>query len=517
MLNGAFALLGRSLRIDARSWPTHVTRLGLVVAIYFALCITLATEDQFGAPGLRFFEGIAYLDLVFMTLLGLGFFSTPITEEKEEDTLGLMLMAGISPLGILAGKSGGRVGQALLLVAVQFPLMMLAVTMGGITPVQIIAVTMALLAYMLLLAGFGLLCSTLASSSRKASGWVIVGLVLYFFVSGIAAGISGVHTRWIAAGGEELSLPKEVWVFLEAVSNVSVFLRLMEILSTGFSESAWSFQVITNAAMGLVCALLSWLLFGVATRHPATEATSRGLVARRRAFFRFPAGRPRINPFVWKDFHFVSGGVGMIFVRIIYYGSMALVVWAYDFIRGSPAENEYVTGCLLWMSFSIAVDAAMMLSRSMHDEVRGETLTSLMMLPHSSTAMVYSKFAGALLGWLPGPIFQICFALSTQVGRRDLWGLLWNQYDSWLIILLFALIPHFAALVSLYVRWGAVPLAIGMTIAVYFSLFVVVIFFEQTNANNNLIAMWIFGLWMLALCVGCHIGVLLRVQALGAR
>ena len=169
------------------------------------------------------------------------------------------------------------------------------------------------------------------------------------------------------------------------------------------------------------------------------------------------------------------------------------------------------------MSFSIAVDAAMMLSRSMHDEVRGETLTSLMMLPHSSTAMVYSKFAGALLGWLPGPIIQICFALSTQVGRRDLWGLLWNQYDSWLIILLFALIPHFAALVSLYVRWGAVPLAIGMTIAVYFSLFVVVIFFEQTNANNNLIAMWIFGLWMLALCVGCHIGVLLRVQALGAR
>ena len=197
MLNGAFALLGRSLRIDARSWPTHVTRLGLVVAIYFALCITLATEDQFGAPGLRFFEGIAYLDLVFMTLLGLGFFSTPITEEKEEDTLGLMLMAGISPLGILAGKSGGRVGQALLLVAVQYPLMMLAVTMGGITPVQIIAVTMALLAYMLLLAGFGLLCSTLASSSRKASGWVIVGLVLYFFVSGSSHSLD--RSRWRGA------------------------------------------------------------------------------------------------------------------------------------------------------------------------------------------------------------------------------------------------------------------------------------------------------------------------------
>ena len=93
MLNGVFALLERSLRIDARAWPTHLTRLGLIAAIYFALCMTLVTWNRFGAPGLRFFEGIAYLDVLFMTLMGFGFFSTPITEEKEEDTLGLMLMA----------------------------------------------------------------------------------------------------------------------------------------------------------------------------------------------------------------------------------------------------------------------------------------------------------------------------------------------------------------------------------------------------------------------------------------
>ena len=99
---------------------------------------------------------IVYLDVTFMTLLGIGFFSTAITEEKEEDTLGLMLMAGISPLGILAGKTGGRLWQALLLVIVQYPFMLLAVTMGGVSGAQVWAVTVALLAYMVLLAGFGL-------------------------------------------------------------------------------------------------------------------------------------------------------------------------------------------------------------------------------------------------------------------------------------------------------------------------------------------------------------------------
>src|SRR5258708_7655032 len=168
MFNGIYALLERSLRIDARAWSTHLARLGLVGAIYFSLCFALLTSFMFGAPGLRFFEWIAYLDATFMTLLGIGFFSTLISEEKEEDTLGLMLMAGISPLGILIGKSGGRLWQSLLLIAVQYPFVLLAVTMGGVMNAQVWAMTLALLAYMVFLVGFGLLCSTLARRSQTA-------------------------------------------------------------------------------------------------------------------------------------------------------------------------------------------------------------------------------------------------------------------------------------------------------------------------------------------------------------
>ena len=81
-----------------------------------------------------------------------GFFATAITEEKEEGTLGLLKMAGISRVSILLGKSTSRLITAILLFLVQLPFTLLAITLGGVTLGQIFAAYWALLAYMLLVA-----------------------------------------------------------------------------------------------------------------------------------------------------------------------------------------------------------------------------------------------------------------------------------------------------------------------------------------------------------------------------
>ena len=79
MFSGLFALLERSLRLDGRAWAPHVARGGLMVAIAIAVTYASTTSTMFGAPGLRFFTSISNLNLVFMTWLGIGFFSTAIT------------------------------------------------------------------------------------------------------------------------------------------------------------------------------------------------------------------------------------------------------------------------------------------------------------------------------------------------------------------------------------------------------------------------------------------------------
>jgi ABC-type Na+ efflux pump permease subunit len=524
---GAFALLERSLRVDARALSPHLTRIGLLGAIYFSLCYSLTTSFMFGAPGLIFFEGIAYLDATFMTLLGIGFFSNSITEEKEEDTLGLMLMAGISPLGILTGKSGGRLWQSLLLIAVQYPFVILAVTMGGVMHTQVWSVTVALLAYMVFLAGLGLLCSTLAPRSQTASVWMILGLLIYFVVPSVAMSWATSHATWLLSQRGTIPSTTLFWRLIEGIGDICVFLRMGKILTTGFHETVWSIQVITNVLAGLVCVALSWLFFGIATRSPSTEAGSRGLVTRNRQVPLFSAGRTWINPFVWKDFHFVSGGAGMLLVRAVYYGGLGLLALAIE-NKNDPYAMSWFGSIFLLFWLSVTIDAARVLSRSMQDEVRGQTLASLMMLPCSVNRIVYSKFAGAMLGWLPGPIVGLIFIFVSPTLRVNI-EKIFNQQNGvnglailTMLILYFALIPHYAAFFALFVRWGAVALAIGMTIGTYFVLMmeISIIVFSARGIGPAATPDLLFGFisfLLFCLCAACHIGVLLRVQALGAK
>ena len=132
MLRGIFALFFRSLRGDTRSVWVHVSWMFLLLVIYALMWFAQWTEKFVGAPGLMFFRTVLITNAVFMTMLGISYFSSAISEEKEEDTLGLMTMAGISPLGILLGKSTTRLFQAALLLAVHDPLSAMADTDVGL-------------------------------------------------------------------------------------------------------------------------------------------------------------------------------------------------------------------------------------------------------------------------------------------------------------------------------------------------------------------------------------------------
>src|SRR5262249_13880134 len=128
MFYGLMALLTRALRMDSRQMRNHLFRLAFVSFIYICLLVATFQSSFLGSPGLAFFSQIVWLNVLFVTCAGIGFFSSAITEEKEEDTIGLLQMAGLNHLGILLGKSTSRLIQVVMLLIVQFPFMLLAVT-----------------------------------------------------------------------------------------------------------------------------------------------------------------------------------------------------------------------------------------------------------------------------------------------------------------------------------------------------------------------------------------------------
>lgn len=503
MFHGILALLGRSLRVDARSWQSHLIRFGLMAALFVALISALLSSRRLGAPGMQFFYTIAYLDLLFMTLLGINF-STAITEEKEEDTLGLMLMAGISPLGILIGKSGGRLVQASLLIAVQYPFTLLAITMGGVTQLQVGAVYLALLAYMVLLAGLGALCSTIGSNNRSAASWMITGLSVYFLVPRLASST----TRWIERNSWNFGGLKIVCDLLHWLSHLSVFEQMGWILTTAFGDPQFSWQVISNLAAGIICFGLAWLLFGRFSRQPAAEPVTRGMVARARSPFRLLApGRPWANPFVWKDFYFVSGGLGMIPVRIVFCAVLFVIVAMLNPV------HQLISAYQVFLSLAVSIDAARVIARSLNDEIRGQTLSSLTMLPESSLYMVSSKILGALIGWLPGITVEAFVTFATIEGRQNFHSLCTDSLGQF-VATVFILIPHLAAVLSVYLRWGAVPLSVAIAIGSY--LFCVTLIFSTGAFNPNSPIFIPFSCAVLTACAGCYLVVMFRLRQIAS-
>ena len=82
------------------------------------------------------------------------------------------------------GKSTSRLLGAILLLLVQLPFTLLAITLGGVTLNQVIAAYFSLMAYMVLLANVGLLCSVIKRRGGSSSSvtLLVAGRLLSRFV-----------------------------------------------------------------------------------------------------------------------------------------------------------------------------------------------------------------------------------------------------------------------------------------------------------------------------------------------
>ena len=528
MWRGIFALFFRSLRGDTRSVWVHLSWFFLLVVIYVALWFAQEQSVFYGAPGREFFRSVTYLNAIFVTLLGVSYFSSAISEEKEEDTLGLMTMAGISPLGILLGKSTTRLFQVFLLLAVQYPFTLLAITLGGLVPDQIYSAYAALLAYTMLLANAGLLCSVLSRRSRDASGLTTLLLIGYIFIPLFAlvglqvlmfpTGPIANHPFWI-------ELVPTLKPILAWISKTSVFGQLYAVTETGY-QFEWTPQLISNSLGGLFFFLMSWWLFKYVSHEPATEATTRAMVPKKTGRLGLlSAGRAWNLSLTWKDFHFIAGGWLSILIRCgLYIGLYGLAVAA-SFPWEQPRESRQIRwqdvtfGYQIFVIPLFGVDCMLCASRIFQEEIRHQTLASLLMLPRTVTHLVYTKVAGCLIALIPGMIalFIAFFLLSGSI--KNLTEGIQEPFAWWYVANLLLAI-HLSAVFSLYMRWGAIAMAFALTVGSMMLSGMLISFFQFQFRAGGMRPDSLLGFLVIPLllaCACCHLVVLLRLPALGEK
>jgi hypothetical protein len=461
MYYGLIALLTRALRLDARQLRNHLFRLAFVGFIYVSLLIATIKGAFLGAPGLMFFWEIAWLNVLFITCAGIGYFSSAITEEKEEETIGLLQMAGLNHIGILLGKSTSRLIQVILLLVVQFPFMLLAVTLGGVTTHQIFAAYVDILAFTILLANTALVCSVVFQRGGNAAAVTTLLMVLHLVLPPLA----GLELKDLTSMG----WTKSVWwksailTSLEWTEKSCILYQLNEVTLTGFNEPILTKQVISNVVAGILFFGLAWLLFGPSINNATPGGASRGVILKSTSRVKFLSpGRCWSNPFVWKDFQFIGGGYSLFVGKLLAYVMLFALIVGTSMYNGNWLGfhlNDVGGIYFVCMLIALILEACIYASRIFHDEIRLQTMSSLLMLPRSIPYIGYSKAIGCLMGLAPA---AICLAGAsillpdfhvTDITMR----LIEPQY--WAAIMGLLIFLHLIALLSLFVKWGALPMA----------------------------------------------------------
>lgn len=458
------ALLHRALRTDVRLLRTHLFRGGLVGVI----CVLLLDAQQnswSGAPGLEFFSALQYWNFWFITFAGATFFATPITEEKEELTLGLLRIAGIGPLALLTGKWLPRLIGALLLLSVQFPFTLLAITLGGVLLDQALAAYCALAAHLMVVSAIGLLASVVAARSATACTLGGLGIVAFFTAPAIAL--------WMTELAIDLGFVPAVWETaiderIRYFERASALVRLGEILTTGFNEPAMGWQVLNNIVAAVVLFLAAWLLFNPCTRNE-TAALDGGprWVARLLRLGRTGSRRAWDSALAWKDFYYVAGGPRIVLLKLPFYGVLLIACslisysgywWSYFTIR---EFGEFTMGCSL---FVLLLEAALIAARVFRIEQKAHTWPGLMTLPRSLPEVAYPKLLGSALGMLPACAFFLFGALLAPETVFDFIGeAVFDDEGFFILLYLFTqlvLFLHLTSLLSVSWSWAAWPVAI---------------------------------------------------------
>lgn len=461
MYYGLIALLTRALRLDSRQLRNHLFRLAFVSFIYLAMLGATIQSATVGAPGLSFFQNIAWLNVLFITCAGIGYFSSAITEEKEEETLGLLQMAGLNHIGILLGKSTSRLIQVILLLVVQFPFMLLAVTLGGVTTHQIFAAYIDIFAFTVLLANTALVCSVVFQRGGNAAAVTTLLLVLYLVLPRIAAfELSDlISSGWTKSGWWK----SVILTSLEWTERSCLFYELHGVMQTGFNESILTKQVISNVIAGLLCFGLAWLLFGPSINNATPGGVSRGLILKSTSRVKFLSpGRCWSNPFIWKDFQFIGGGYSLFIGKFLaYVFLLAAIVGVSMYHSNWFGFNISDVGGIYFFSMltALILEACISASRIFHDEIRLQTMSSLLMLPRSIPFMGYSKAIGCLFGLAPAAICLAGAALLLPNFHIDDIPKIAIEPFFWGAVMIFLVFLHLIALLSLFVKWGALPMA----------------------------------------------------------
>ncbi len=471
-MQGTWALTLRTLRQDSRQLRFHLLRLGVAFLLLLAVWGMQSSSQYLDAPGRELLSGLAAVSFFFITVVGVLLFAPSITEEKAEQTLGLLRMTGIGPASLVLGKTIPRLIQFGLVLIIQLPLVWLTPTLGGVDWPLILNIYAVLFVQLLGTVAISMLASVIMRTSGGAV--VAAGLAVFLWVMSpeIAADIkrSAQDGSVLAASLQPLA---------ELVASLSLRVKMDGLLRSGTRVSGTATICGANLLLATVVFLTAIWSFNFWNRHETTQtewewlqekwhrvwqAITRRLFRRRAVVSSTaslsgqaqpsdqpssaeagflpdapPAGRSRPshrswqNALAWKEYFLLGGGRQGLRIRcaIAGLGGIALALAIMDipyriFIGQFPivwddhwfsVAGEAITVCSF---YAFIFDLIYLTVNLFGYELKSQTWESLQLLPVSLGKICRQRIWGAAIHLIPW-VVAFVIGVSMTLDIVDLW------------------------------------------------------------------------------------------------
>ena len=489
-MRGILALFIRSLRDQVRGVSFAWMRGGLALVVLITLMFFEKMFNRSGtAPGMVFFGSFAGYNAVMISIAALSYFSSAITEEKEEQTLGLLRMTDLSVLAILFGKSTSRMMGGLFMLLAQLPFALLAVTLGGMAWEQVLIVYALLCAFLFFAANLGLLASVFAKS-RGIAGLATAILGALYFGSGEL--LHELADFFRDFGADVMSVQvSDAAGFADSHFGLEAF---EDSISINWPTAPWKEEILSFLVSGVFAFCLAWVSFERFARDEISVGRRVNILGRL-GWLRGRAGRSWQDGVAWKDFHFIHFGWRGFWLKSVIY--LVCAIWLYweEFAGRTWRENgleEYGWAIFGTSVFVIVVETAFAASRIYRLEQRWQTMGGLYLLPQELTALARSKRNALLLSLVPAGFF--C-SLSLVCGLPQFLMEMFRSGEAVLIflqtiiILPLEIVLHYRLIIwfSMRLRWGGLPAALIASFLTHLGLGTVLVAGAESAAGIPLI------------------------------
>jgi hypothetical protein len=171
------------------------------------------------------------------------------------------------------------------------------------------------------------------------------------------------------------------------------------------------------------------------------------------------------NALAWKDFNFMTGGLTALLIKLLAYG---VLMGGASIAVSRQVRTEFrdTAGATIMFSTltALAVEVPMYLSRLFREELRWQTWPGLVLLPHSVGWVAKNKLLGTLPAFLPSAVLFLIGAILAPGFLTDFLEKAFLTGIGWCVLTQFVLMQMVIVLLSLSIKWGALPMGIAVVV-----------------------------------------------------